>query len=155
MRLDQVLVEFFEIESRTKAQALIADGKIRVDGKIIDKPSFKIADDQHDKIEILDSDVLRYVSRAGIKLEKAIARLGIDMRTKQVLDIGQSTGGFTDCVLQHGARRVVGIDVGHRYWRRNGEEFVSQVECSVRICTREAKHLGAIPRIEHVNTSAS
>jgi 23S rRNA (cytidine1920-2'-O)/16S rRNA (cytidine1409-2'-O)-methyltransferase len=58
-------------------------------------------------------DVLRYVSRAGIKLEKAIARLGVDLRTKQVLDIGQSTGGFTDCALEHGARRVVGIDVGH------------------------------------------
>lgn len=113
MRLDQVLVEFFEIESRTKAQALIADGKIRIDGKIVDKASYKVTYDQHEKIEIVDQDVLRYVSRAGIKLEKAIARLGIDLRTKQVLDIGQSTGGFTDCALEHGARRVVGVDVGH------------------------------------------
>ena len=107
MRLDQVLVEFFEIESRTKAQALIADGKIRIGGKIVHKASYKVTESQRENIEILDLDVLRYVSRAGIKLEKAIARLGIDMRTKQVLDIGQSTGGFTDCVLQHGGRRVI------------------------------------------------
>lgn len=113
MRLDQVLVELFKIESRTKAQALIAAGKIQIAGKTITKPGYAISDSEKEKIEIIDQDLLKYVSRAGIKLESALQHLNLNVQGYRALDIGQSTGGFSDCLLQNGIKQVVGIDVGH------------------------------------------
>jgi 23S rRNA (cytidine1920-2'-O)/16S rRNA (cytidine1409-2'-O)-methyltransferase len=110
MRLDHFLVRNKNIESRTKAQDLIQSGAVLVNGKLIFKSSFAISESDH--IEIINTEVLKYVSRAGIKLEAAIKFLNLDFNQKKVLDIGQSTGGFTDCALQLNANLVFGIDVG-------------------------------------------
>lgn len=111
MRLDQALVEFFNIESRTKAQGLIDAGKIQVAGKIITKASHQITDSK--EIEILENELLKFVSRAGFKLEMALEHVKLDVHGLRALDIGQSTGGFSDCLLQKGLRKVIGVDVGH------------------------------------------
>ena len=120
-RLDKYLVEMNFVETRSKAQELISGGVVQVDGKIQTKASFNVADGA--EIKILENDVLKYVSRGGLKLEKAIKVFNLDFKNKIVLDIGSSTGGFTDCALQHGARKVVAVDVGsdlmHKSLREN------------------------------------
>jgi 23S rRNA (cytidine1920-2'-O)/16S rRNA (cytidine1409-2'-O)-methyltransferase len=110
MRLDHYLVQFKNIESRTKAQDLIQNKNISVNQKIIIKSSFDVS--ESDDIQIQDQEILKYVSRAGLKLEAAFNKLNFDLKNKTVLDIGQSTGGFSDCCLQFGAEKVVGFDVG-------------------------------------------
>ena len=109
------------VETRSKAQELISSGVVQVDGKVQTKASFNVADDA--KIEILENDILKYVSRGGLKLEKAIKVFNLDFNNKVVLDIGSSTGGFTDCALQNGASKVVAVDVGsdlmHKSLREN------------------------------------
>ncbi len=110
MRLDQFLVQHKNIESRTKAQDLISNNNITVNGQMINKSSFKVSDS--DIIEIQNTEILKYVSRAGLKLEGAIQKVNLDLENKTVLDIGQSTGGFTDCCLQSGASQIIGFDVG-------------------------------------------
>ena len=109
-RLDKELVNRNLVDTRTKAQELISSEAVQVDGKIQTKASFNVADGA--KIKILENDVLKYVSRGGLKLEKAIKVFNLDFNNKIVLDIGSSTGGFTDCALQHGAKKVVAVDVG-------------------------------------------
>ena len=110
MRLDKELVERGLAPTRTKAQELIDNKYVKVNGKIITKASFSINDE--DTIEIISNDTLKYVSRGGLKLEEAINNFNIDFIDKIVMDIGSSTGGFTDCALQHGAKKVIAIDVG-------------------------------------------
>lgn len=110
MRLDQFLVQFKNIESRTKAQDLIQNKNIFVNKKLIIKPSYSVS--EADDIEIQNQEILKYVSRAGLKLEAALLKLELSLKNKIVLDIGQSTGGFTDCCLQFGAEKIVGFDVG-------------------------------------------
>ena len=109
-RLDKELVKRNFVETRTKAQELIASGAVVVKGKVQTKTSFDV--DENDEIELLNTEVLKYVSRGGFKLEKALDVFHIDVKNKIVLDIGSSTGGFTDCSLQHGAKKVVAVDVG-------------------------------------------
>ncbi len=111
MRLDKLLVarEFFS--SRERAQDAIVQKTVMVAGKIIDKPSKEVAEDAD--IEVIDI-FNKYVSRGGLKLEKAIEIFGLDFSGKEVLDIGSSTGGFTDCALKHGAAHVTAVDVGTR-----------------------------------------
>lgn len=108
-RLDKLLVQRGLSESRARAQAAIEAGSVRVDGVVVEKPASLVA---HDALLEL-SDELRYVSRGGLKLEGALADLGLALRDLCVADIGASTGGFTDCALVAGARRVYAIDVGH------------------------------------------
>ena len=110
MRLDQFLMQFKNVESRTKAQDLILNKNISVNGKLIEKSSFDVT--ENDLIEINNHDLLKYVSRAGLKLESAIKKLNLNLENKIILDVGQSTGGFSDCCLQFGAQKVVGFDVG-------------------------------------------
>ncbi len=110
MRLDQYLVQFKNIESRTKAQDLIQNKNILVNQKIITKSSHDVS--ESDNIQIQDQDILKYVSRAGLKLEAALNKLKFNLINKTILDVGQSTGGFSDCCLQSGAEKVVGFDVG-------------------------------------------
>lgn len=107
-RLDVLLVARGLAPSRTKAQALILAGQVRVDGVLVDKPATLISEAAN--IEILAPP--RYVSRGGEKLAFALSAFAIDPRGKICLDIGASTGGFTDCLLQHGATRVYAVDVG-------------------------------------------
>jgi len=107
-RLDLLLVERGLVESREKGQALILAGAVFVNGQKVDKPGHAVASDS--KIELAEQP--RYVGRGGLKLEAALDHFGILAAGKLCLDIGSSTGGFTDCLLQRGAARVYAIDVG-------------------------------------------
>lgn len=109
MRLDLYLFENNYFESRNKAKSEIELGHIEVNGKVINKPSYDVSD--IDTIKISE-DVLPYVSRGGLKLLGAINAFNLDFNNKVVLDIGASTGGFTDCSLKHGAALVYAVDVG-------------------------------------------
>ncbi len=110
MRLDKELVERSLVPSRTKAQELIKEKLVLVNGKVIDKSNYMVS--ESDSIEIKENDKLKYVSRGGLKLDKAINIFNIDMTNKKVMDIGSSTGGFSDCALKHGASHIVAVDVG-------------------------------------------
>jgi 23S rRNA (cytidine1920-2'-O)/16S rRNA (cytidine1409-2'-O)-methyltransferase len=107
-RLDKELHVRGLVQSRSKSVELIKKGKISVNGEVCVDSSRKIADD--DLLEV--SEQLKYVSRGGYKLEHALAFYKIDLQGKTCLDVGASTGGFTDCMLQHGAKRVYAVDVG-------------------------------------------
>lgn len=108
-RLDVFLVNKGFYETRNKAQNAIESNDVKVNGVIINSSSHKV--DENAKIEIV-SVSLPYVSRGGLKLEKAIKVFNLDLKDKTVLDIGASTGGFTDCSLQNGAKKVYALDVG-------------------------------------------
>jgi 23S rRNA (cytidine1920-2'-O)/16S rRNA (cytidine1409-2'-O)-methyltransferase len=109
-RLDRLLVERGMVESREKAQALIMAGAVLVDGQKAAKPGHAI--DTASRIEVTDK--APFVSRGGIKLAAALEEFGIDAVGRVCLDVGSSTGGFTDCLLQRGAARVHAVDVGAR-----------------------------------------
>ena len=109
-RLDKLLVERGLVASRERAQRLILAGKVLVDEQKVDKAGSQVAADC--AIRLLGGD-LKYVSRGGLKLERALAHWSIDVAGKLCLDVGASTGGFTDCLLQHGAARVIAIDTGY------------------------------------------
>ncbi|MGB9028896.1 MAG: TlyA family RNA methyltransferase [Acidobacteriaceae bacterium] len=109
-RLDKLLVERGLVPTRERAQALILAGRVLVSEQKQDKPGASIPGDA--AIRLLGAD-LRYVSRGGLKLEAALAHWHIDLRDCFCLDVGASTGGFTDCMLQHGATRVLAIDTGY------------------------------------------
>lgn len=109
MRLDKLLVEKKYFSSREKAQLTISQKLVKVNGEIVDKSSKDI--DETATIEIIDI-FNKYVSRGGLKLEKAITDFSLDFKGKRVLDIGASTGGFTDCALHAGADFVFAVDVG-------------------------------------------
>ena len=105
-RLDQLLVERQLVDSREKAKALILAGQVMVNGQKVDKAGAQVVVGA----EIALLGQLRYVSRGGLKLEAALEQFGIDVTGKVCIDIGTSTGGFTDCLLQHGAVRVHCVD---------------------------------------------
>jgi 23S rRNA (cytidine1920-2'-O)/16S rRNA (cytidine1409-2'-O)-methyltransferase len=109
MRLDQVLVKRGFFESRHQAQTEIKHARIKVNGEIILKPSYNVTED--DTISLLET-YNPYVSLGGLKLEKALNTFKVSLTGKHVLDIGASTGGFTDCTLKNGAQHVTTIDVG-------------------------------------------
>jgi 23S rRNA (cytidine1920-2'-O)/16S rRNA (cytidine1409-2'-O)-methyltransferase len=114
MRADQLLVERGLAATRSQAQRLIASGVQWFDGaawKRIAKNGDELPPQA--QVELLDTAEARYVSRGGLKLEGALQAAGLDVTGWNCLDVGQSTGGFTDCLLQHGAARVTGVDVGH------------------------------------------
>ncbi len=108
LRLDVALVERQLVESRERAQALILAGKVSVNGQRVDKPGRPVSQDTRIEIE----RPLKYVSRGGLKLEAALDTFGVCVDGKVCFDIGTSTGGFTDCLLQHGAKRVHAVDTG-------------------------------------------
>ncbi len=110
MRLDIALVERNIASSRARAKVLIQDGKIAVDEMIIKKPAYNVAD--INKITLCGEDI-PFVGRGGLKLDYALSKINISLDEKICLDIGASTGGFTDCMLQHGAKKVYAVDVGH------------------------------------------
>ena len=125
-RLDQVLVERGLCPSRTKAQASVLAGLVRVNGRPALKAGEKIRAD--DQLELLAPD--RYVSRGGHKLQHALEQFGIDPSGLRALDLGASTGGFTDCLLQHGATSVHAVDVGHGQlaWKLRQDPRVTVLE---------------------------
>jgi 23S rRNA (cytidine1920-2'-O)/16S rRNA (cytidine1409-2'-O)-methyltransferase len=126
LRLDQLLVQRALAPSRERAQALILAGAVRVDGEVADRAAAPVADD----VAITIASGPRFASRGGEKLDAALDELGIDVAGKIVLDVGASTGGFTDCVLQRGAVRVYAIDVGKGQldWRLRTDARVASRE---------------------------
>lgn len=110
LRLDELLIKKGLFESRNKAQAAVITGIILVDEKKIDKPGIQV--DEGSVIRII-GEVMPYVSRGGLKLERALDDFKVDVKGLTVADIGAGTGGFTDCVLQRGAKKVFAIDVGY------------------------------------------
>jgi 23S rRNA (cytidine1920-2'-O)/16S rRNA (cytidine1409-2'-O)-methyltransferase len=107
-RLDTALVDRHLVETREKAQALILSGKVRVDGQRADKPGRTVSNESRIEVE----QPLKYVSRGGLKLEAALSGFAVPVNGRVALDIGTSTGGFVDCLLQHGAARVHAVDTG-------------------------------------------
>ena len=136
-RIDKLLVDLGLVDSRTRAQALVMGGVVLVDEKKVEKPS--------DKFEITATVRLkgasletRYVGRGGLKLEAALREFGIDVTGLDCIDVGSSTGGFTDCLLQHGARHVTCIDSGTNQlvWSLRSDE---RVEVRERTNARDLK----------------
>lgn len=118
-RVDKLLVERGLAESRTKAQALVMSGVVLVNEQRINKPSDTVPPDAQVRIKGADDPTSRYAGRGGLKLEAALRQFELNVQGYECLDIGASTGGFTDCLLQHGAARVIALDVGHNQidWR--------------------------------------
>jgi 23S rRNA (cytidine1920-2'-O)/16S rRNA (cytidine1409-2'-O)-methyltransferase len=118
-RIDKLLVQRGLADSRTKAQAMVMAGVVLVNEQRIDKASDLIAAGAEIRIKGGDDPASRYVGRGGVKLEAALSDFQIDVTQLACLDVGASTGGFTDCLLQHGAREVISLDVGHNQidWR--------------------------------------
>ena len=110
LRLDRLLLERGLVESRERGQAIIIAGQVLVNSQKVEKSGSLVLADA--EIRIL-GEQMPYVSRGGLKLEKALAEFTIDVKEKTALDVGASTGGFTDCLLQHGAKRVYAVDVGY------------------------------------------
>lgn len=136
LRLDEALVERGLCESRERAKRAILAGMVRVNGAAKCKPGDRVKDD--DSIELIVPE--KYVSRGGYKLEHALVTFGIDVRNKVALDVGASTGGFTDCLLQFGARKVYAVDVGRGLlaWKLRGDDRVVPIEgVNARYLNRE------------------
>ena len=136
-RMDVLLTERGLQESRQRAQAVIMSGEVFVNGQRVDKPGTAVAEDA--RIEIRGG-TLPYVSRGGLKLEKAMATFPIDLHGAVCADIGASTGGFTDCMLQNGAEKVYAVDVGYGQlaWKlRSDPRVVCLERTNARYLTRE------------------
>lgn len=127
-RADQLLVESGLAASRTAAQRLIAAGRVSWPGGIVRKPALDLPSETRLTVQSDPED--RFVSRGGLKLAGALAETGISVGNKRCLDVGQSTGGFSDCLLQAGAGHVVGVDVGHGQLSRRlfGEARLTAIE---------------------------
>jgi len=125
-RIDKLLVERGLAESRTKAQAMVMAGVVLVNEQRVEKPSHQFDTNSSIRVKGSDDPSTRYVGRGGLKLEAALREFQIDPRELTCLDVGASTGGFTDCLLQHGAKRVVALDVGHNQidWRLRNDPRV-------------------------------
>lgn len=111
MRIDLFLAENGYCKSRSKAAEAIKEGRVLVDGKPVEKPSFLVEEGM--EVTLLESEEEGFVSRAGYKLEGALKAFSIDVSGMTAVDLGASTGGFTDCLLQRGASYVYAVDVGH------------------------------------------
>ena len=136
-RLDVLLVEQGFATSREKAKAIIMSGIVYVDGQKEDKAGSTFASTA--KIEVKGA-TLKYVSRGGLKLEKAMSHFDISLENKICMDVGASTGGFTDCMLQNGAIKVFSVDVGHGQldWKlRQDERVVCMEKTNIRYVTKE------------------
>jgi 23S rRNA (cytidine1920-2'-O)/16S rRNA (cytidine1409-2'-O)-methyltransferase len=136
-RLDKILVEKGIVQSRERARALILAGRVAVEGRTIDKPGTLI--EKEAKLQLRGEDQ-PYVSRGGIKLEGALNAFQIDPKGMVVMDVGASTGGFTDCVLQRGARKVYAVDVGYGQlaWKLQKDPRVVNLERrNIRYLRRE------------------
>lgn len=134
-RIDLLLVERGFFPSRERAQAAVLAGLVRVDGAPVGKPGLKLAPDA--AIEVV-SPSCPYVSRGGLKLEGAIRGFALEVEGRVCLDVGASTGGFTDCLLQNGAARVYAVDVGYG-------QLAWRLRCDPRVIAIErtnARHLG-------------
>lgn len=136
LRLDRLITDLGHAESSTQAQRLIMAGLVYVNGQKSDKPGTQVRSDA----EIEVRETLRYVSRGGLKLEKAIGHFPFDAKGIIALDVGASTGGFTDVLLQNGAEKVYAVDVGHsqlHYKLQNDPRVINLEKTHVRLLTPE------------------
>ena len=136
VRLDVYMAENSLCEGRSRAQALIMSGMVYVNGQKAEKAGMSVS--EKDEIEVREG--LRYVSRGGLKLEKAMECFGAELSGKVCMDIGASTGGFTDCMLQNGAKKVYSVDVGYGQlaWSlRTDERVVNMERTNIRYVERE------------------
>jgi 23S rRNA (cytidine1920-2'-O)/16S rRNA (cytidine1409-2'-O)-methyltransferase len=126
-RVDQLLVDRGLVESRSKAQALVMAGLVLSDGKRVDKPGTALPEDAPLELKGQDHP---WVSRGGLKLAEALGTFGLEAAGKVAIDVGASTGGFTDVLLAHGAARVYAVDVGHGQlaWKLRGDPRVVVLE---------------------------
>jgi 23S rRNA (cytidine1920-2'-O)/16S rRNA (cytidine1409-2'-O)-methyltransferase len=126
MRLDLLLVELGLAESRAKAQALVMAGQVRVDGQVVDRAASNYSEDA----DVTVDKGPRFVSRGGDKLEAALMAFPVDVSGRICVDVGASTGGFTDCLLQHGAAKIYTIDVGKGilHWKLRSDPRVAVME---------------------------
>lgn len=150
-RLDKLVVDRGLCASRAQAQALIMDGKVRVNGEVQTKPGTLIPTESAD-IEV--TGLQPYVSRGGLKLEKALDVFGIQLEGRICMDVGAATGGFTDCLLKRGASRVIAVDVGHGQldWKLRTDERVQVLE-KTNIRELSAEALSGAPTLGVVDTS--
>lgn len=136
-RIDLLLVDKGHFNSRERAKKAIMAGLVFVNNQRCDKAGFEV--DEESRIEV-KGDPIPYVSRGGLKLEKAMKNFGLDLSEKVCMDIGSSTGGFTDCMLQNGAKKVFSIDVGYGQlaWKlRQDERVVCMERTNIRYLTIE------------------
>ena len=149
IRLDLYLSENKIVKSRNIAATMIKDGKISVNGVVCTKPSLMVSD--NDKVEIT-GDMPKFVGRGGLKLEKALEYFCIDLKNKICIDIGASTGGFTDCMLQSGAEKVYAVDVGSDQLDeklKNDSRVISMEKTDIRNVTDE------IPAVDFISIDVS
>jgi 23S rRNA (cytidine1920-2'-O)/16S rRNA (cytidine1409-2'-O)-methyltransferase len=148
IRLDQLLVQKRLVATRSQAESWIKLGKVLVNGKVNDKPGYFVPQDASIKFQAEE----QYVSRAGLKLASVAQLLGLDFKDKIVLDVGSSTGGFTDYALQHGARKVTAVDVGtnqlHQSLHGN-----PKIELHEQTDIRTMDYLSDVPDIVMVDVS--
>ena len=150
-RLDKLMVERGLAPSREKAQALIMAGQVVVGDHAVDKSGHQVPLDVEIRIK---GDVLPYVSRGGLKLKKALDQFGIDVNGLMAIDVGASTGGFTDCLLQGGALKVFAVDVGHGQlaWKLQQDPRVVNIEkTNIRYLTPD--QLGEAPDLAVIDAS--
>lgn len=126
-RLDIYLTENGLAQSRERAKSLIMEGIVYINNQKAAKPGDQVSDD--DSVEVR-GNTLKYVSRGGLKLEKAVTEFSLDLKGKVCMDVGASTGGFTDCMLQNGAKKVYCVDVGYGQlaWKLRSDERVKNME---------------------------
>ena len=136
MRLDKYLLLNNYFNSRNKAHMAILNKAIFVNDKLVTKPSYDVL--ESDIITIKNENILPYVSRGGLKLEGAINSFNLDFNGKTVLDIGASTGGFTDCALKHGAKLVYAVDVGH-------DQLATELKNDKRVVSLEDTNILSLP----------
>lgn len=147
-RIDVLLVERNLAESRNLAQRLVMAGEVRVDGEMVHKPSMQVSETAVIEVKVRP----KYVSRGGLKLEAAIEAFAVSVSGKVCADVGASTGGFTDCLLQNGAHKVYAIDVGYGvlHWKLRQDKRVILMERT------NARYVDALPEpVELVTIDAS
>ena len=148
-RIDRLMVDQGVVSSRTHAQRLITEGRVTVldagTSEIPTKPSHKFPEEVDIQVKFNETD--RYASRGGLKLAGALEKTGLNITGFTVLDVGQSTGGFTDCVLQAGAEKVVGIEVGHN-------QLVEALRKDERVICLEGMNARSLPEAELLSYTA-
>lgn len=147
-RLDQSLVARGLVSSRSQAESWIKLGKVKVNGKLVTKPGHFVLPETRVKLTATET----YVSRAGLKLASVAKALNLDFKDKIVLDVGSSTGGFTDYALQHGAQKVVAVDVGTNQLHPTLHGH-PQVELHEQTDIRDLKTMDATPNIVVIDVS--
>lgn len=136
-RLDKILVDLGYFENKSKASAAIMSGNVKINDEVITKSGFQINPEKELNIEVKS---MPYVSRGGFKLEKALKTFDVKVKDRVCFDAGASTGGFTDCLLQNGAKKVYSVDVGYGQlaWKIRSDERVKTIErTNIRTCNFE------------------